>query len=369
MTKTHLLSFRLPDPLRRSPVLAAPLVAVLLLASCSSTSSGSNESQPATTTSAAVDTTLFLDGALAADPITEDCTLSGGATTTCYRLTVSGYPTDHEVGPFCPETITDGADKGGIWFDGSNEYDISGEFIKNLATTYGDSNWKMYDENGDVIVTDTKEEFDGAARPDVDPALQNHCVEGKVAWLENGEPVESTVHIPTTPVAAGTTSESRAVLGVTLDGVRIDASAPDEAILAAYTIAAFDDCGGHFNPIEGYHLHGAVGCSEVGTAPAGDTAQFGYALDGYQVRSPYATTEEEEAAGLDSCNGHTTDELPYHYHANQAKDNLVIQCFTGQTAESEDAAGDGGPPGGGATGGGPPGGGPPAEAARLEGEA
>ena len=152
--------------------------------------------------------------------------------------------------------------------------------------------------------------------------------------------------IPTTPVAADTTSASSAVLGVTLDGVRIDASAPVEAILGAYTIAAFDDCGGHFNPVEGYHLHGAVGCSEVGEAADGETAQFGYALDGYAVHSPYATDAEEETAGLDQCLGHTTDALGYHYHANQAKKNLVIACFTGQTVESEDAAGGG--PGGGA---------------------
>ncbi len=98
--------------------------------------------------------------------------------------------------------------------------------------------------------------------------------------------------IPTTPVAAEQSASSQAVLGVTLDGVRIDASAPVDAILGAYTIAAFDDCGGHFNPAEGYHLHGAVGCSEVGEAADGDTAQFGYALDGYAVHSPF---EEGEA--------------------------------------------------------------------------
>ena len=92
--------------------------------------------------------------------------------------------------------------------------------------------------------------------------------------------------IPTTPVVAEQSSTPQAILGVTLDGVRIDASAPVDAILSAYTIAAFDDCGGHFNPFEGYHMHGAVGCSEVGEAVDGDTAQFGYALDGYAVHSP-----------------------------------------------------------------------------------
>ena len=338
--------------LRRSPLLTVPLTAVLVLASCgdsgSDADSGSGESTSTSTsttsTEAGLDTALFLDGALAEEPTTEDCTLSGGAETTCYRITVSGYPVDHEVGPFCPATITDGADSGGIWFDGENLYDLTGQFIKDLATTYDDDGWKMYDDEGNVLVTETQAEFEAAARPDVDPSLQNHCVQGKVAWLENGEPITSEVLIPTTPVAADEASSAQAILGVTLDGVRIDASAPVDAILGAYTIAAFDDCGGHFNPVEGYHLHGAVGCSEVGDVVDGDTAQFGYALDGYAVHSPF---EEGEAPDdLDACNGHTTDALGYHYHANPAAENLVIACMVGQTVESEDAAGGGGPPGG-----------------------
>ena len=179
----------------------------------------------------------------------------------------------------------------------------------------------MYDDDGNVLVTETQDEFEAAARPDVDPDLQNHCVEGKLEWLENGEPITTEVLIPTTPVAADEAATAQAILGVTLDGVRIDASAPVDAILSAYTIAAFDDCGGHFNPFEGYHLHGAVGCSEVGEAVEGDTAQFGYALDGYAVHSPF---EDGEASDdLDECNGHTTDAAGYHYHANPAAENLV----------------------------------------------
>ena len=347
--------------LRRSPLLAAPVAVAFLLASCGTGDSGTatdSTSSGATSTSAAaegLDTALFLDGALATEPTTEDCTLSGGAEATCYRITVSGYPTDHEVGPFCPATITDGADAGGIWFDGENLYDVDGQFIQDLAETYGDDTWQMYDEDGNVLVTETQEEFEAAARPDVDPALQNHCIEGRVDWLENGEPITSEVLIPATPVAADQAAGAQAILGVTLDGVRIDASAPVEQILGAYTIAAFDDCGGHFNPAEGYHLHGAVGCSEVGEAADGDTAQFGYALDGYAVHSPF----EDGAApdDLDECNGHTTDDAGYHYHANPAAENLVIACLVGQTAESEDAGGPGGGGGGPPDGAAPPNGG------------
>ena len=152
-----------------------PLAAALLLASCGESGSGESSSTAESTSTAepasGLDTDLFLDGALAEEPTTEDCTLSGGAETTCYRITVSGYPVDHEVGPFCPDTITDGADAGGIWFDGENVYDIDGQFIEGLAETYGDDGWQMYDDDGNVLVTETQEEFEAAARPDVDPAL------------------------------------------------------------------------------------------------------------------------------------------------------------------------------------------------------
>ncbi|WP_372736970.1 YHYH protein [Nocardioides sp.] len=339
-------------PLPRSPFVVLGVAALFLFASCgtgsdeststiTSTSTPSSESSSSeSSTSTGLDTDLFFDGALAEEPTTEDCTLSDGTETTCYSITVAGYPSDHEVGPFCPETITDDADAGGIWLDGENVYDLDGQFIEDLAETYGDSTWKMYDEDGNVLVTETQEEFEAAARPDVDPDLQNHCVEGKLEWLENGEPIQTTVLIPTTPVAAAEPSSTQAILGVTLDGVRIDASAPVDAILSAYTIAAFDDCGGHFNPFEGYHLHGAVGCSEVDEVADGDTAQFGYALDGYPVHSPYA--EGEAPDDLDECNGHTTEADGYHYHANSAAENLVIACLVGQTVQSDDAGG--GPP-------------------------
>jgi hypothetical protein len=129
-----------------------------------------------TASTGGVDVGLFFDGALAVDPTIEDCTLSGGAETTCYTLTVSGYPTSYEVSEFCPTTITD--ETGGLWFDGEAIYDLNGEFIANLAEIYGDDTWQMYDADGNVFVTETAEEFEGAARPDVDPSLQNHCVEG-----------------------------------------------------------------------------------------------------------------------------------------------------------------------------------------------
>ena len=243
---------------------------------------------------------------------------------------MAGYPVSHDVGPFCPDTITDTADAGGTWFDGDGVYDLSGEFFVELPTLYGDDAWRMYDEDGNIFVTETAEEFEAAARPDVDPSLQNHCVEGALEWLDNGEPITTTVLIPTVPVLADGPAASQGNLGITLDGVVIAASAPVDAILGAYTIAAFDDCGAHFNPFEGYHMHGAVGCSELGDAVDGDTPMFGYAMDGYPVHSPLAD-DDIESAGLDECNGHSTDAAGYHYHANSAEKNGVIACLIGQS--------------------------------------
>ncbi len=293
---------------------------------------------------AGLNVSLFFEGALTNEPTTEDCTLSGGAETTCYSITIAGYPASHDIGPFCPTTIDDSADAGGIWFDGNDVYDLDGQFFVDLPTLYGDDNWQMYDADGNIMVTETAEEFDGAARPNVDPSLQNHCVEGQLEWLTNGEPVTSTVMIPVEPVLADSPSTSTGNSGITLDGVVIAQAAPVDAILGAYTIAAFDDCGAHFNPVEGYHLHGAVGCSELDAVADGDTAMFAYAMDGYAIHSPFEDDAALEAAGLDECNGHTTEAAGYHYHANSAEQNQVVECLVGQTVAGNDAGGPGGPP-------------------------
>ncbi len=272
------------------------------------------------------DISSFLSGALAREVTTEPCTLSGGAATTCYRITVVGLPVDHPVGPFCPPTTSSTAVEGGIWFDGDGLYDLDGEFIEGLALLYGDDNWLLYDEDGNVNVTAAREAFEGAARPDVAPEYQNHCVEGRLAWLPGGQPVATTVLIPTSPVAAAAPTSNARFLGVTLNGVRIDGSAPVRDILRAYTIAAFDDCGGHFNPVEGYHLHASMGCS--GIEVDGHGRHFAYALDGYAVFTAHGA-----ASGLDQCGGHDSDGLGYHYHAAPAAENLVVRCLTGEIAK------------------------------------
>jgi hypothetical protein len=280
-----------------------------------------------------VDHSLFMDGAVVTSSI-EDCVLSDGTKSTCYSITVAGYPVNHNVGPFCPQTTSSTAAEAGLWFDGDAVYDVDGTFILGLANLYDDENWKLYNDDGTVRITDTPEAFNAAARPDVDPEYQNYCVEGRMEWLENSAPITSTVLIPTSPVVSKEVIPARGNLGITLNGVIVAASAPVDAILSAYTIAAFDDCGGHINPFEGYHLHGARGCSEVGDTEEGETPIFAYALDGFPIHSPLPGGSN--ADGLDQCQGHKTDTMPYHYHAANAEENGVLKCFSGLTVKVSD---------------------------------
>lgn len=299
----------------------------------------------------AVDVGLFLDGALAEEPTTAACTLSDGTETSCVELTVAGFPANRDsIGPWCPETTTD--DAAGIWFDGDAEYDIDGRFILDLAEIYGDSTWMLYDEDGNVLSTDTSDAFNELVNGGDPGGVVNLCVYGEIEWVDGGEPIASTVEIPATPVEADSPTAVTGNIGVTLDGVVIANSAPIDLILGSYSIGAFDPCGGHVNPQEGYHLHATTGCSDVTTDVVdGETAIFGYALDGYAIHAPFDEGAEPETA-LDECNGHTTDELGYHYHANSVEQNAVLTCFHGVAVEAAGGPGGGGPPDGGQ----PPGG-------------
>ncbi len=52
----------------------------------------------------------FLEGSLTKAITTEDCTLSNGEKTTCYRIEVTGAPVDTKIGPFCPESTSSTAE-------------------------------------------------------------------------------------------------------------------------------------------------------------------------------------------------------------------------------------------------------------------
>lgn len=277
-----------------------------------------------------LDPDLFVSGALAAAVTTETCTLSGGTVASCYRLEIEGVPADREIGPFCPPTIFSDAEAGGIWFDGGGDvYDIDGDFIVNLPNLYADQNWLLYDTaSGDVNVTDTQVACEAAARPNVDPQYQNHCVECSIDYYGGG--VGQTFLIPATPVALSSPdSIGGDDLGITLNGVVLAPPAPVDAILGAYTIAAFDDCGGHVNPVEGYHYHGATGCTEVVAEDDGHAALMGYTLDGYALHG-MLNEDGTEPTDLDECRGHSDDVRGYHYHAASAGENMFIGCFRGE---------------------------------------
>ena len=132
-----------------------------------------------------VDATLFLTDGTDFTIETVPCTLSDGSSATCYEITTNNLATDHTMGPWCPDNISDDASKGGIWLEGGQVYDVDGAFIQNMATFYNDNTWLMYDANGDIYTTDTQTDCDNAANPNVGAAYQNYCVECLPSYITN----------------------------------------------------------------------------------------------------------------------------------------------------------------------------------------
>ncbi|MEO9529369.1 YHYH protein [Roseibium sp.] len=271
------------------------------------------------------------------DPV--ECTLSGGTQTTCFSITVRPNPLDRTPGPWCPSNISDGADAGGIWFLDGQTVDVDGAFIASLAETYGDTRWQLFDaDTGAVRFTGTLEACQAAARPDVDPAYQNYCVQCLPEYMP--EDATITYVIPLEPVPAERPAPTnRTGSGVAFNGVRLDGPAPLDAILGAHTIAPFDDCGGHVNPHVGYHYHAVTDCLsgvETTLGPLESDAvkahggQIGIAMDGHAV-FPHLLADGHAAQGLDACHGHEAEGLPYHYHAGSAGSNQILGCLAAQS--------------------------------------
>tara|TARA_Y100001972_G_C7663377_1_gene334909 strand:+ start:2619 stop:3596 length:978 start_codon:yes stop_codon:yes gene_type:complete len=277
-----------------------------------------------------VDPELFLDGTTVT---IVDCTLSDGTSTTCYQI-VASTPTDHEMGPWCPDNITDGDEAGGIWLEGGEVYDVDGAFIENMATFYNDDTWLMYDSNGDIYVTDTYNDCVNAANPNVGDEYKNYCVECIPDYIED---LIRTWLIPTTPVkltsytsfaGMGPGQAGASIRGIAFNGVEFSASAPVDNILSAYTLAPFDDAGGHINVHQGYHYHAATGVSTKVTQEDGHAAMIGYASDGHGI---YEQLNEDgsEPEDLDACRGHFDDTRGYHYHVDAPGSNNFINCLYG----------------------------------------
>ena len=275
---------------------------------------------------------LFDTRSTVVEPNLVTCTLSVGTETQCMKINVTAYQTEHKMGPWCPRNISDTADTAGIWLGSGNVYDADGQFMENLAAFYKDDKWQLYDKvSGDINVTDTKEACQAAARPDVDPKYQNHCVQCLPEYAT--EEVKQTYLIPVKPILTEDDQalNPRSGIALAFNGVKFDAPAPIHAILDAYTIAPFDDCGGHVNPHIGYHYHAAQGCSkEVETADKSHAKMIGLALDGFALHSRL-DEEGREPADLDACRGHETDVLGYHYHANDSGANQILGCFKAES--------------------------------------
>ncbi|HQR94244.1 MAG: phospholipid-binding protein [Bacteroidetes bacterium 24-39-8] len=264
-------------------------------------------------------------------------TLSNGSTADCFKIVSKSTPTDHSMGPWCPSNITDDKSKGGIWLENGNVYDVDGAFVKNLATFYNNTTWQMYNTSTGVITkTLTQADCQAAANPNVGVAYKNYCVECLPSYVST---LTKTVYIPVTPVkltapisfGAGPMSSGPSVRGIAFNGVVFDAPAPVNAILGAYTLAPFDDAGGHINIGAGYHYHAAMGVSKKIAQTDGHAAMIGYALDGFGMYERLSASGTEYT-DLDASRGHSDTIRGYHYHVDKAGANNFINSLAGAYA-------------------------------------
>lgn len=286
---------------------------------------------------------LFLEDGVNVKISTIGCTLSNGTSTNCYKIIATGVPTDHAQGPWCPNNIGDDATAGGIWLEGGEVYDVDGEFIKNMATFYNDNEWLMYDAGGNIFTTETKADCAAAANPNVGIEYKNFCVECLPSYVTG---ITQTYVFPVKPVklsqsiqfgGMGPGSTGPSVRGVAFNGVRFDAPAPTNAILGAYTLAPFDDAGGHINLMAGYHYHAATGVSTEVAQCDSHAPMIGYALDGHGIYA-HLNADGTEPTGLDACRGHSDNTRGYHYHVDYAGKNNFINCIYGAYVTNSGAA-------------------------------
>lgn len=277
---------------------------------------------------------FYADGSLTITTV--DCTLSDGTETECYQITTASIAEDHQMGPWCPDTISDDADAGGIWLEDGEVYNVDGDFIKNLATFYNDTTWLMYDENGDIYITQTEDDCINAANPNVGDEYENFCVECIPDYID----VSQTWLLPINPVyqssatyfsTAGGISNVPSTRGIALNGIELSAPAPVSNILSAYTIAPFDDAGGHINVSQGYHYHANTGMGTKIAQEDGHADLIGYALDGYGMYE-LLDAEGNEPADLDDLRGHYDETRGYHYHIDETGDNNFINGLRGAYA-------------------------------------
>jgi len=328
---------------------------ILFFSSCKSKT---GESTPEKETVKDVDIAYFSTKETVFEIKTIDCTLSNGVKTKCYEITTKGLiPKDHEVGPWCIDHVDDTAEEGGIWFKDGKIYDVDGEFIKDLPEHYHDDHWHLYDEDGNVNKTLTKEDCIELKNAQLVDKFENFCIECLPEYVDD---ISKTYIIPITPMkletpidlggppngrpqggskpkgpppgGAGGGKKGPAVRGIAFNGVAFDAPAPLHIILAGYSIPPLDQAGGHINLDAGYHYHAATGETESKKQHDHHAPMIGYAMDGHGL---YAELNEhnEAATNLDPCRGHYDDQRGYHYHVDAAGNNNFINCFSGAIAE------------------------------------
>ena len=315
---THLISFT-------NKIIVIYVLSFILI-SCSKSSTISTKTDAVVID---VNPDFFIKAGLAESITKVNKTLSNGSTVECYKIVSNNTPTDHVQGPWCPTNINDGIDKGGVWFEGGKLYDVDGPFIKNLATFYANTTWKLYNSaTGEINVTSTKEACQAAARPDVDPLYKNYCVECLPSYFPG---IKKTYYIPVKPIKGNTTTAIMGmgtIIGIAFNGINFDPPAPTHAILGAYTLAPMDDAGGHVNGVAGYHYHAATGKSTKVAQADGHAGMIGYAMDGYGI---FERLDEagKESTDLDASRGHYDSTRGYHYHVAYAGTNSFINSFRG----------------------------------------
>jgi hypothetical protein len=284
-----------------------------------------------------VDSANFLAAGLSEPISIVSRTLSNGSTVDCYKIVSKSTPSDHAMGPWCPANISDDKSKGGIWLEGGNVYDVDGAFIKNLATFYNNTSWQMYNVSTGVITkTLTQADCQAAANPNVGVAYRNYCVECLPSYVST---LTKTIYIPITPLkltspvsfGAGPGSAGPSIKGIAFNAVVFDAPAPVNIILQAYTLAPFDDAGGHINMGAGYHYHAATGMSKKIAQADGHAAMIGYALDGFGIYERLSASGSEYS-DLDASRGHSDTTRGYHYHVDKAGSNNFINSLAGAYA-------------------------------------